>query len=155
MSEIKALEELRGLPFQGTIGLGNCVTASKEAINAIADEIEAEIAERFMELPVDADGVPIRVGDRLEGWKFPIDEISFAATGIALDNCDGEHVTVHMLETDLHHLKPRTLEDVLREFSDEVIEWSGYSGPVSGDRTWSGMAAKYIDEIREMMGVCE
>lgn len=30
------------------------------------DELEAEIAERFMELPVDADGVVIRIGDEME-----------------------------------------------------------------------------------------
>lgn len=31
-----------------------------------ADEIEREIAERYQLLPVDADGVPIRVGDVME-----------------------------------------------------------------------------------------
>ena len=37
-------------------------------INAdeLADEIEREIAEKHIELPVDADGVPIHVGDVLE-----------------------------------------------------------------------------------------
>lgn len=38
------------------------------------------------------------------------------------------------------------------EFTDGVIEWSGYSGPVSEDKTWSGMAAKYVNEIRELLG---
>ena len=35
------------------------------AVLATVEKIEKEVAERFMELPLDADGVPIRVGDRL------------------------------------------------------------------------------------------
>ena len=33
------------------------------AMSAYADEIERELAERYVELPLDADGVPIHVGD--------------------------------------------------------------------------------------------
>ncbi|MBQ6411165.1 MAG: hypothetical protein IJI16_04365, partial [Atopobiaceae bacterium] len=32
----------------------------------IADEIEREIAEKYMELPVDTDGVPIKPGDIMQ-----------------------------------------------------------------------------------------
>ena len=40
----------------------------------IADEIEAEIESRYMELPVDADGVPIHPNDKLRacGRSRPI-----------------------------------------------------------------------------------
>ena len=52
---------------------GHTVSCSDNriALVAIADRIEAELAERYMELPVDADGVPIHVGDELEGYGYP------------------------------------------------------------------------------------
>jgi hypothetical protein len=104
----------------------------------------------WMKLPVDADGVPIRVGDTLawrDGTRHTVTAV--APNAFTWEEDDGQHMSVpaHLW----HHAKPRTLEDVLRELADEVIEWSGYSGPVSGDRTWSGMAKKYADEIRELM----
>ena len=34
-----------------------------EVLSELADAIEQELAERYLELPLDADGVPIRVGD--------------------------------------------------------------------------------------------
>lgn len=53
----------------------------EQVINALADEIEREIAERFMELPVDADGVPIRMGDELteEGVRMRDAELNSRA----------------------------------------------------------------------------
>lgn len=147
-----------------------------EYLNKIADEIEAEIAEQsafierlrkavengddvtlwdadYMRLPVDADGIPIRLGDRLEGWKHPIDEISFAATGIALDNCKGEHVTLHMLETDLRHHHPPTIEDVLEEFVRKAVR-IGAKGGVTPDITVYALdddIAEYADKLREVL----
>lgn len=65
MSGIKALEKLRGLRDEAASKMVDnprwvCMRAEE-----IADEIEAEVAERYMELPVDADGVPIHIGDIL------------------------------------------------------------------------------------------
>lgn len=42
---------------------GGCTVT--EALGNIAAEFEREVAERFLKLPVDADGVPINAGDRL------------------------------------------------------------------------------------------
>ena len=62
---LKALDELRGwIVATVDYGLGPNGT-NLEQLHDIADAIEAEIAERFMELPVDADGVPIHIGDTL------------------------------------------------------------------------------------------
>lgn len=58
--------------------LGDCVTEAgckdkfdtywitKDAADKLIDEIEADIAEHYLALPLDADGVPIHVGDVLE-----------------------------------------------------------------------------------------
>jgi len=148
MSELVSIGKLRGLPFHGPNGFGNCVTASKEMISVIADEIEAEIAKRFMELPVDADGVPIKPGDmvgseiskRKRVWM--VSSSAFAVYG-DLSGYNPKAFT---------HVKPRTLEDVMREFTDEIIEWSGYSGPVKDGKTWSDVYTKYADEIRATFG---
>lgn len=125
----------------GRYGMGISPFEVKRA-HGIADEIEREIAANYYELPKDADGIPIRLCDRLEGWKHPIDEISFAATGIALDNCEGEHVTLHMLETDLRHYHAPTVEDVLCEMIHEY----GCT-----DALTETIAAKYAERVREVM----
>lgn len=69
MSELESIDKLRDWLDYKCI----CYDANKNAVELanghhpdelyeIADEIEREIAKRYMELPVDADGVPIRVG---------------------------------------------------------------------------------------------
>jgi len=117
----------------------------------IAD-IEAEIAERYMELPVDADGVPIRIGDMLEcnanGYdgKF---EVFAVGAGVVIGNHDIEFVTRH--PTDwfhvaryCRHVKPRTVEDVL---CDMIHEYA------CTDMTTEQTAAKYAAELRDLLEV--
>jgi len=76
----------------------------------IADEIEREISEKYLELPVDADGVPIHVGDCMSSVGG---SIYGKVTGIsACVYIDGELVN----GIQLSHVKSRTVEDVLRDF---------------------------------------
>ena len=77
----------------------------------IADAIEQAIAERYMELPLDADGKPWHIGDHTESGD------SVRAIGnktIVYDfeenDCDWAHTRTHE--------KPDTIEDVLRDFYD-------------------------------------
>lgn len=51
----------------------DCCARVDDAIHDYADAIEREIAERYQILPLDAGGVPIRVGDVL---KLPNGEIT-------------------------------------------------------------------------------
>ena len=110
--------------------------------NAAADEIEAEIAERYMLLPVDADGVPIHVGDRLTNINKPSDE--YIVAGV-----NGEKLFVYgghafICASQCRHVRPRTIEDVLRDLVDGIdsVEFDAL--------TAIGEAA---DEIRELMEV--
>ena len=41
-----------------------------------------------------------------------------------------------------------TVEDVLREFTDAVLEWAGKSGTVAEVGIWSDVAAKYAAKLR-------
>jgi len=76
-----------------------------------------ELTERYTELPKDADGKPVRIGDVLE-WPDGSDE-PFEVVGIGLngtvyymydDSCEWTNAS-----TKRHH--DPTVEDVLREFA--------------------------------------
>lgn len=112
------------------------------ACDMLIDEIEAEIAERYMLLPVDADGVPIHVGDRLTNINKPSDE--YIVAGV-----NGEKLFVYggrafICASQCRHVKPRTIDDVLRDLVD------GISSVEFDALTAIGEAA---DEIRELMEV--
>lgn len=115
---------------------------------AIAGSIEREIAERYMLLPVDADGVPIHVGDvmcsagiREKGHKVIVSAI-FEDGFVEYGNYNG--LIGPLRQEDWVHVKPRTIEDVLRDLVDGI-------GSVEFDAlTAIGEAA---DEIRKLMEV--
>lgn len=164
MSEIKALEELREKLERDTSKAKLYPTApikhafaegvTIEGYRALADAIEAEIAERFMELPVGADGVPIRVGDELECHANGYDgtfTVFAIGNNVAVGNHDIEWIRRNPskwfhIASFCTHVKPRTLEDVLREFTEK------YQYCIS-DNGRSVTLAKYADEIRELLGV--
>ena len=129
MSEIKALEKLREQAEREPLAL-------TYILNDLADEIQAEIDERFMELPCDADGVPIHVGDELEGG-FIVDYVS--SHWVLAVGRGAKH------EDSCRHVKLRTLEDVLNDFGRKFAE--NYHYPNA-----EGLVDETADEIRELMG---
>jgi len=129
------------------------------------DEIEREIAERYMELPVDADGVPIHVGDELEtseyGKRFTCTGYSYQTEGyekphwsIAYRYDDYDGTTEFVSPHSCHHVKPRTLEDVLHDFGSSYIAYY-FDNEMNYDGTDTHVIAKYATEIRELMGGAE
>lgn len=126
----------------------------------ILDEIEREIAERYMELLLDADGVPIRVGDTLEyayedihlvrkvvavssdmfAWESVVSDSDFGIRGIAKFH---------------RHIKPRTVEDVLEDFLAAYDEWDELASGMERMAKQHEVFAKYANELRELMGVDE
>ena len=107
---LESIEKLRGYSW---IGGGK--------VNEYLDAIEAEIAERFMELPVDADGVPIRMGDMMESIHFvngcgkPRGFVVGLVIGDVenIVSLDTEHGQKDFAFAVVRHYKPRTVEDVL------------------------------------------
>jgi hypothetical protein len=87
--------------------------------------IRDELNERFVELPADASGVPIKVGDRLTvgEYKFVVDYIEFHdgqftvcdENGVAWACCDVEHAPDPAL-TEIDVEKESTTEDVRCSF---------------------------------------
>lgn len=140
MSEIKTLEDMRNTVK--TIA-ADC---DEGWLLPSLDAIQAEVDERFMELPVDADGVPIHVGDLVAlnyGEPFKVGGIRDAG--------NQWHIFRYELNRwwsplDLHHVKPRTLEDVLREFGD----WYAHTKGGCDEDT---VMSEYAAEIRELLGV--
>lgn len=114
-----------------------------------ADEIEREVSERYMPLPVDADGVPIRVGDLIEfgskGERLEVTHIGWTRHGdptISYRRPNGT-LDCSCIGSECRHVKPRTIEDVLRDCCNE---WNEHCGS-----EWEqGVYAKYADELRSM-----
>lgn len=127
----------------------------------LANAIEREIAERFVELPVDADGVPIRVGDVVASdYEMPT-----KVTCIDMSLAEGEEPAWVLMWGDpmrygdedndwgsfpdqpssYRHVKPRTIEDVLTDLAEDVERGCPPLNAV----------AKYIGQLRELMGVGE
>lgn len=149
MSNIKALEDLRVYANGWRNGFGG----HPSDVETLADRIEREIAERFMPLPCDADGVPIHTGDLMERCCAEDTERFtawfFAANGDALDD-----ETLFFKPSECRHYKPRTIEDVLREFAERYLDYEGM--PSAGRRgVGEALMDEYADEIRNLMGGSE
>ena len=134
---IKALDELRDYAEQ-------CCPEYEPydtEMMRIADEIQAELSERYMELPVDAHGVPIHVGDAIEYPNGRRDVVRFITLGVSEPTLNEGG----WMPSRCYYVKPRTIEDVLRDCCNE---WNEHCG----DDWESGVYAKYADEIRELTG---
>ena len=118
------------------------VDSWQRAAERALDEIEREVADRYIALPVDADGEPWHIGDMVEGHgmvrSLDLNRYGWAFFGVE-----------NAIDPAIHrHAKPRTLEDVLREFRELV---TGERGSEIDDGDIEGFA----DEIRELVGGAE
>lgn len=94
----------------------DCVNL-REHVNAILDGIEHEVAD-MVPLPVDADGVPIHIGDWITGdWDAKAKVVAITSEDVYWWEPDGCH-WCHAYEVRHHHAP--TVEDVLEEF---VARW--------------------------------
>ena len=134
MSEIKALEKLRTAARNMAKGRNLENHEECNLLLIIANAIQAEVDERFMELPVDADGVPIHVGDTIASDC----EIPTEVTLIEMAMAKGEEPAWVLSWGDsmqygdedndwgrfpdqpssYRHVKPRTIEDVMAEYEE-------------------------------------
>ena len=100
-------------------GYAKGVDWAKKCGGGIDAMTDAELAERgLVRLPVDADGVTIRVGDTLDGYgeTTVVKLLRLGDDGWAMTCENGLWFDFAAFT---HHHKP-TVEDVLREFTDEV-----------------------------------
>lgn len=139
---MKSIEKLRE---KIRLDVNNPWSDLKGDLLAMCDKIEAEIAERYMELPLDAVGVPIHTGDMLQLGDTRSDVVALAYR--PHDELPWEWLT---RDGEWHstafarHVKSRTLEDVLREMVGMTDQ------PLCEEDIQA-----FADEIRELMGDAE
>ena len=155
---------------------GNCATENERAILRIADAIEREVednarfraeAEPFHDrlceaaearedvtlwgvdytaLPVDAEGVPIHVGDVMEWPDCSTAEVVGVGDGTFFYVEGGEDAAEWSCASDKVHHRAPTVEDVLREFADEV--WNRYcNGTTASDSGVRELEAEYAAKL--------
>lgn len=128
----------------------DCCARVDDAIHGYADEIEAEISERYVLLPLDADGVPCKVGDMLihDGSKH---EVLAVDTRCVWFDIARRTIALEPFPADeCHHVKPRTIEDVLDDYRRELVEtWACTLDDEMTDAE-DEITARYADEIRGM-----
>lgn len=108
-------------------------------------DVEQEIAERYMELPLAADGVPIHIGDKMQyhgGDPFTVCAVAPGVIHTWAAVKLGERKTTYDYEPiRCTHYKPRTLDDVLTDFAEKWMDTDDANA----------LLAKYAEEIRGMM----
>ena len=158
MSEIKTIGELRNELKVCGCDPDECMSCSvPRKVKDGLDKVEREIAERYMQLPEDVNGVPIHMGDTIEGEL--LDDSTVRGTVCAFHLYDDEPDSVY-IKVNLHgvwtikelriarcrHVKPRTVEDVLMDVM------SDFADADFNDETLETITARYADEIRELLG---
>lgn len=98
--------------------------------NAYAENNDKGMGELgWVKLPVDADGMPIRVGDKME-WCDPDGEVTVTcyvdAVGVgcffAWDGANGRYA--QKCANAYRHYTPPTVEDVLQEMLEQAVGYS-------------------------------
>ena len=167
---MKSIEKLRELSTFGTVKVDSDLTttnmlmvcATKQEINEIADEIEAEADRDYMKLPRLDDGV-INVGDWIES---DYEEIKCVREVEALI-WDGERWDFQLSDEDgdtrdcasiyefyeksKHVAKPDPLKELLAEMAGEVWEASCTCQTTWSDSGLDGIEEHYAKRVRELM----
>lgn len=151
MTDIKALDKLRRAVKKGKAGAYESGKAYYDAIDECMDAIEREVSERFVELPVDEDGITIHVGDMVQGLgdSGPVQHLELWDDGwvVVFEFAPGQFTRYS--GDAVRHVKPRTVEDVLGEAVGEL-----FNADIStGSTEWDEVIARYAAEIREVLGV--
>lgn len=85
----------------------------------VADMVDAELGRTYIRLPLDADGVPIRPGDRMERicaeepYPFKAWFVS-STTDFLSDEIDFYNAS------ECRHVKPDTVEDAIKDMLEEM-----------------------------------
>ena len=135
-------------------------------LSAIADRIDAEhqkatrelnnLAGASVLLPIDADGVPFRIGDKVDSDHYEDGTVTGIQYGLAANGAIRELVAVrphgwdtatwHDPEEYAHHHEP-TVEDVLREFAEKMNENMGmYTGEAIDADEWREADARTVEK---------
>lgn len=129
-------------------GYSECHAELLEGNETLASDLERC---GWIRLPVDADGEPIHVGDVMEersGHTFEVASIMvFGGSGNQLVFSDARNFSSFREPHDLRHHHAPTVEDVLREFAQEMNENLGmYTGEAIDADEWRKADERTIAE---------
>lgn len=153
-----ALESIEKLREQVKRVANNSLIAeiTVDVMESWCADIQEEVESKYMLLPVDADGVPIRVGDVVQ---FVND---VGGTGAKVEVCAVSNYYAYYGEgkhfyraKNCRHVNPRTVEDVLWEYALEM-NLTYETGEIGGEEraeALDDLTAKYAAELRGMMEV--
>lgn len=142
---LESIEDLRKMDEDNLVSYGNGDYRQDTSHNDIADAIEREVLGRYMELPMDMYGVPIRIGDKMVDSRHDEEPFEVWAIGDGLHpiskRTDGI-IAVYPAQF-LKHVVPRTVEDVLTQLAREI-----YADAGSELLDMDIIVSKYAKELR-------
>ena len=120
----------------------------RDEIIKLTDAIEREIAEKYMELPVDTDGVPIKPGNIMQfrdDAPVRVDSIGNSKCYVGDFGWFGDNGGFYGKGTlkCCRHVKPRTMRDILFDFMRDCC---------TSELTNAELVEKYEVELRELLG---
>lgn len=113
-------------------------------INDLIDAIEREVKESYIELPKDADGEYIRVGDKLVGFSIEGESVSECTRLVLTDDwlvCRGLGIGT---ANSFVHYKPPTVEDVLNELCTKAF----HSREIGAHVSYKDVIAEYAAKLQ-------
>lgn len=123
------------------------------ALNA-KEQLERDSA--YMRLPVDADGVPIKPGDRVYGYGRKEDGMTVRFLDQHGNLMVGDTGTTSLYEClywtaeNVTHHKPDTVESLLADFQQDTLTSQGeYVGEIIDAEEWERELGKSIEEYAE------
>ena len=122
------------------------VWITKSVLLKDIEDIEREVEERYIELPKDADGKPIHVGDRLCGWALEgkpvitVHHITSYEDGWRVSDKPAHEGTPNLYR----HYKPPTVEDVLNELCTKAF----HSREMGSNGSYRDVIAEYTAKLQ-------
>ena len=129
---------------------------TKGAIEGI--DMTEEHSVEYIELPKDADGEIIHVGDMMETERFGVVEVEgFIHNAIAFNAYDPQPARICTVPANqCRHYHEPTVEDVLREFAEKMNENLGlYTGEAIDADEWRSADAQTIAEYAKRLKLAE
>ena len=145
---LKSVERL--LEFVGDMNAidGEWLDGWNRAVLATVEKIEKEVAERYVELPKDADGEYIHIGDVMDSRvDYLFDGKPFTVRALVLcedgwEVADGRFGNRYEPDSLRHHHAP-TVEDVLQKLLEQAVGYSDAHTTVALDAI-----AEYAEKLR-------
>ena len=135
-------------------GISPSYSSEGDALIALADAIEREISEKYIELPKDADGVPWTKDDSTFvddlGDVYMLNKIAWSPVIKQWHLFDQDNRA--FLAKKCKHVKPRTVEDVLAEYGEEIWNECNRLGGTWKDCGCDGITENFAEKLREMLG---